>query len=164
MRNISVKLAMLVTLLFAAAPVVSAVEYEWEDAAGTVKSLDDYKGKPVILHFWASWCPPCRGEMPELSAWSKEHKDVKLVVVALDRKFANADAFLKDQKIGFPTLMGDMSAAMRLGARGLPTTLVIGPDGEIVKTRVGTVNWNGEEGNAILQLARPAVETAAAPH
>lgn len=163
MRYKSMKLAMLATLLFAAAPVVSAVEYTWEDASGAVRTLADYKGKPVILHFWASWCPPCRGEMPELSAWSREHADVTLVVVALDREFADADAFLKSEQIGFPTLMGDMSGAMRLGARGLPTTLVIGPDSEIVKTRVGTVNWNGEEGNAILQMARPAVQTAAVP-
>jgi len=82
------------------------------------------------------------------------------VVVALDRKLADADAFLKSESIAFPALMGDMSAAMRLGARGLPTTLVIGADSEVIKTRVGTVNWSGDEGKAILEAATPAVDTA----
>lgn len=161
MKNSMLKIVMMMALLLMAVPIAAAVEFEWEDATGKVQSLADYKGKPVILHFWASWCPPCRGEMPELQAWSKSHADVPLVVVALDRKFADADAFLKSEKIDFPTLMGDMSAAMRLGARGLPTTLVIGSDGEIVKTRVGTVLWDGEEGDVILKMATPAVETAA---
>jgi len=160
MRSAIMKLATMIVLMMVAVPAASAIEFEWTDASGSVKSIADYKGKPVILHFWASWCPPCRGEMPELNAWSREHGDVALVVVALDREFADADAFLKSEKIGFPTLMGDMSAAMRLGARGLPTTLVIDSDSEIVKTRIGTVNWEGDEGKAILKMATPAVETA----
>lgn len=153
---------MLVSALLMAGQAASAVEFEWSDASGSVKSLADYKGKPVILHFWASWCHPCREELPELEAWSRENADVTLLVVSVDRKFADADAYLKTEKIGFPALMGDMSAAMRLGARGLPTTLVIGPDSEIVMTRVGMVQWNGEGGSDILKVARPAVETAAA--
>lgn len=152
MRNWKVHVGMVIALLLFTAPAVSAVEYEWTDASGTVKSLADYKGKPVILHFWASWCHPCRNEMPELQAWSKAHSDVTLLVVSVDRKFEDADAFLKSEKISFPTMMGDVSKAMRLGARGLPTTIVIGPDSSIIKTRVGAVNWKSEEdGGAILK-------------
>jgi len=154
------KLTMMAALLLMLAPTAYAVDYEWQDASGTVRSLADYKGKPVILHFWASWCHPCRNEMPELAAWSKAHADVTLLVVSVDRNYADADAFLKSENITFPTLMGDMTAAMRLGARGLPTTLVIGSDSEIVKTRVGSINWSGEEGDSILKAVAPAVDAA----
>ena len=157
MNHLSVKTVLMAMLLFFAAPA-NAIEFEWQDASGAVKSLADYKGKPVILHFWASWCPPCRNEMPELQAWSKEHQDVALIVVALDRKFADADAFLKAEKIAFPTLMGDVSAAMRIGARGLPTTLVIGPESDIRTTRVGAVDWKSDTGGgAILKAFKSAI-------
>jgi len=158
MKHLSVKVMLMVMMLIFDAPAANAVEFEWKDASGTVKSLADYKGKPVILHFWASWCPPCRKEMPELEAWSKEHQDVTLLVVALDREFVDADGFLKAEKIAFPTLLGDISAAMRLGARGLPTTLVIGPDSEIRTTRVGAVNWESDTGGgAILESLKSAI-------
>lgn len=152
MRNWKANLGMVIALFLFTAPVASAVEYEWTDASGAVKSLADYKGKPVILHFWASWCPPCRVEMPELQAWSKTHDDVELVVITLDRDIADATAFLESKNIAFPALKGDISNAQQLGVRGLPTTLVIGSDSDIRKMRIGAVDWNSEEdGGAILR-------------
>ncbi len=138
-------------MLFAASPLFAA-EYEWKDASGAVKSLADYKGKPVVLHFWASWCPPCRGEMPELLSWSKANEDVDLVVITLDRNIEDAVSFLASKNISFPALKGDMGSAQRLGVRGLPTTIVFGPDSDIRKTRVGAIDWSSEEdGGAILK-------------
>ncbi len=149
------KLGMLFALLLLAAPLSFAVEYEWKDSSGAVKSLADYRGKPVMLHFWASWCPPCRNELPELQAWSRAHADVKVIVVTLDRNIADAIAFLESREIGFPALQGDMMSAQRLGVRGLPATLVIGPDGTIRKTRIGAVQWDDEaESGSILQAFR----------
>jgi len=128
-----------------------AVEFKWANGDGTVQSLADYKGKPVILHFWASWCPPCRAEMPELLKWSRQHTDVKLVVITLDRNIADAEAFLNEAGMPFPPLQGKMSESQKLGVRGLPTTVVIGAGGDIVKTRVGAVNWSrSDDGGAIL--------------
>jgi len=151
MKNRKNLLAMVFTLLLMAAPTAFAIEYEWKDSAGSVKSLADYKGKPIILHFWASWCPPCRNEMPELEAWSKEHGDVELVVVTLDRNINDAVAFLESKEIDFPALQGDMMRAQQLGVRGLPTTLVIGADSTIRKARTGAVKWDSaEDGGAIL--------------
>lgn len=152
MKNWKANLGMVIALVLFTVPTASAVEYEWTDASGAVKSLADYKGKPVVLHFWASWCPPCRGEMPELQAWSNEHSDVKLIVVTLDRDIADAAAFLESKHLTFPALKGNMGAAQRLGVRGLPTTIVIGPDSDIRKTHIGAVDWNSEnDGGAILK-------------
>ncbi len=147
-----IKLGIIFAALLFAVPVVSAVEYEWKDGSGTTKSLADYKGKPVILHFWASWCPPCRSEMPEMQAWSKANKDVQIVIVSLDQDIEDAEAFLRSQGIDFPALRGDMAKAQGLGVRGLPTTLVIGGDSRIRKSHTGAVNWNNKiESEMILQ-------------
>jgi len=149
------KLAIFVTCLVISTPPLFAVEYEWTDAAGSVKSLSDYKGKPVVLHFWASWCPPCRSEMPTMESWSKTNSDVEMVIVSLDRDIADATAFLESKGIGFPALQGDMIKAQRLGVRGLPTTLVIGADSTIIKTRIGALHWDEEaDSNSILQALK----------
>ena len=149
------KLAIFVTCLVMSTSPLFAVEYEWTDIAGSVKSLADYKGKPVVLHFWASWCPPCRSEMPTMESWSKANSDVEMVIVSLDRDIADAIAFLESKGIGFPALKGDMIKAQRLGVRGLPTTLVIGADSTIIKTRIGALHWDEEvDSNSILQALK----------
>ena len=148
----NMKLGLIFGLMLFTAPSLFAAEYQWADASGAVKSLADYKGKPVVLHFWASWCPPCRGEMPELQSWSKAHEDVELVVITLDRNIEDAVSFLESKNISFPALKGDMGSAQRLGVRGLPTTIVFGPDSDVRKTRIGAVDWSSDEdGGAILK-------------
>jgi thiol-disulfide isomerase/thioredoxin len=150
------KLGILIAGLIISASPLFAVEYEWKDMSGAVKSLADYKGKPVVLHFWATWCPPCRRELPEMEAWSKVNSDVEIIVISLDRNIADVDAFLKSEELGFPALKGDMVKTQRLGVRGLPTTLVIGPDGNIVKIRIGAVKWGEKsDSDSILQALKP---------
>ncbi|MDT8376555.1 MAG: TlpA disulfide reductase family protein [Mariprofundaceae bacterium] len=149
------KLGILIAGLIISASPLFAVEYEWKDTSGAVKSLADYKGKPVVLHFWATWCPPCRRELPEMDAWSKANSDVEVIVISLDRKIDAAAEFLESEGIGFPALKGDMAKAQRLGVRGLPTTLVIGPDSSIRKIRMGTVRWEDKtDSESILQALR----------
>ena len=151
------KLGMLMVGLMMFASPLFAVEFEWKDASGAVKTLADYKGKPVVLHFWASWCPPCRSEMPTMEAWSKANSDVEMIIVSLDRDITDAAAFLESKGIGFPALKGDMMKAQQLGVRGLPTTLVIGSDSEILKTRIGAIHWEDKsDSESILQALNPA--------
>jgi len=146
--------ALLAGLIISASPLF-AVEYEWKDMSGAVKSLADYKGKPVVLHFWASWCPPCRSEMPTMEAWSKANSDVEMIIVSLDSDISDAAAFLKSKGLMFPALKGDMVKAGRLGVRGLPTTLVIGADSSILKTRIGALHWEDKaDSDAILQALK----------
>lgn len=147
------RLGILIAGLIISASPLFAVEYEWKDMSGAVKSLADYKGKPVVLHFWATWCPPCRRELPEMEAWSKAHSDVEMVVVSLDRNIADAALFLESKGLGFPALKGDSVKAQRLGVRGLPTTLLIGSDSSILKMRIGAVQWGEKsDSDSILQV------------
>jgi thiol-disulfide isomerase/thioredoxin len=149
------KLGILIAGLIISASPLFAVEYEWKDMSGAVKSLADYKGKPVVLHFWATWCQPCRRELPEMEAWSKANSDVEMIVVSLDRNIADAATFLESKGLSFPALKGDMIKAQRLGVRGLPTTLVIGADSSIRKIRIGAVHWEKKsDSDSILQALK----------
>ncbi|MCF7822038.1 MAG: TlpA family protein disulfide reductase [Mariprofundaceae bacterium] len=149
------RLGILIAGLIISASPLFAVEYEWKDVSGAVKSLADYKGKPLVLHFWATWCPPCRRELPAMDAWSRANSDVKMVVISLDRDIADADEFLQSEGLGFPALKGDMVQAQRLGVRGLPTTLVIGSDSTVLKTFIGAVHWEKKsDSESILQALK----------
>jgi thiol-disulfide isomerase/thioredoxin len=149
------RLGILIAGLIISTSPLFAVEYEWKDMSGAVRSLADYKGKPVVLHFWATWCPPCRRELPEMEAWSKANSDVEMIIVSLDRNIADVAVFLESEGLSFPALKGDMVKAQRLGVRGLPTTLLIGPDSTILKMRIGAVQW-GEKSDSddILQVLK----------
>ena len=135
----------LISLLWLAPASAHSVEYQWQNAKGEEVLLESLKGKSVLLHFWASWCPPCRKEMPAMSKWVKAHPDVQVVMISLDSNQAYAQEFYDDKKIQAPLNMGDMSATSRLGVRGLPTTVVIDAHGEIQKRYLGDIDWNDEQ-------------------
>ncbi len=140
----------LISLLWLAPASAHSVEYQWQNAKGEDVSLESMKGKPVLLHFWASWCPPCRKEMPAMSKWVKAHPDVQVVMISLDSNQAYAQEFYDDKKIQTPLNMGDMSATSRLGVRGLPTTVVIDEHGEVLKRHVGDIDWNDERASQMV--------------
>lgn len=134
-----------------------AVELQWQNERGEMHSLAEYKGRPVLLHFWASWCGPCRHEMPLLTAWLKRHPDVLFIPVSLDDDLASAKRFLSEHGFDLPAQIGDSRQAMGLGARGLPTTMVISAAGDIAARQVGALPWNEEKfSNVVLGYLRPA--------
>jgi len=144
MKRIGAGLLFTALLIHAAMPFASAAEFSWKDASGTEFSLADMQ-QPVALHFWATWCVPCRGELPELAAWKKEHQDVKVVTISLDRKTEMVNEFLSEEGVDLPVLLAKSSDSMRLGVRGLPSTVVLSADGDIKKLYTGPVPWNDEE-------------------
>lgn len=116
------------------------------DENGKPQNLKQYAGKTVVLNFWATWCEPCREEMPELSALHDASKDKNLVVLgmAVDDVAAISD-FVKETKVSYPLFAADMQGmeiASNLGndKSVLPFTVIIKADGSVAKTYFGRVS------------------------
>lgn len=106
---------------------------------GKTVKLADLKGSVVLLDFWATWCPPCVRSLPEIAKIAQTRKDgVKVYAINLGEDKDTVAAFLKTRKIDVPVLLDeDENAGKSYGIRGIPTTIVIRPDGIVAKTFVG---------------------------
>ena len=122
---------------------------------GKTVRLGDFRGKAVILSFWASWCPSCRMEMPTLQKVHRRFKDRNLAVVTV-----SIDAQGKKQvlplmkKLGltFPVLLDPKQQVMdRYGVTLIPTDFLIGPNGEMLGKAIGPKDWDGKNGIRILE-------------
>ena len=130
----------------AASIVGSEVELALKDPFGTEQRLSALKGRIVVLNFWATYCVPCRKEMPDLAAIQNEYAALGVQVVGASADAAEDRAkvlqFVKETKINFPVWMGATTADMLrfgLGA-ALPGTVIIGRDGRVAKVISGVVN------------------------
>ena len=115
------------------------------DEHGKPQALNQYKGKVIVLNFWASWCEPCREEMPELSELHTANKDKNVVVLGMAiEDVAGVNDFLKETKVSYPLFAADvqgMDIAASLGNNKgvLPYTVIIKADGSIAKTYFGRI-------------------------
>ena len=106
--------------------------------------LSDYRGHPVIVDFWATWCGPCRHQIPELVALYKRYNKTNgLVVIGVSCDLIQGDglsavnSFVEEFKINYPIALADEELTESLEIEGLPTTLFVGPDGKIISRVVG---------------------------
>jgi thiol-disulfide isomerase/thioredoxin len=114
------------------------------DLDGKTQPLSQWHGKRVLLNFWATWCAPCRKEMPELSAAQTRYEGVQVIGVALDQPQAVRD-YLKHTRVDYPILIGidaDPEPSLHFGdtVGALPYSVLIGPDGRIERTKLGPFN------------------------
>jgi thiol-disulfide isomerase/thioredoxin len=112
-----------------------APKLEIKDVEGRVLRLSDYKGKVVLLNFWATWCAPCRAEMPDLVKWQREYKSKGLQVIGITyppEELTEAREFIKSIKVNYPVALGDeQTKAMFDEGETLPVTVVIDKKGMI---------------------------------
>lgn len=130
----------------------------FQDAAGKDVTLSSLKGKTVLLNIWATWCEPCREEMPALDRLQKELGSDKFEVVALslDRKGYEASRkFLADMKADNITLYADPTAkqGMSLKVLGMPTTILINKDGLEVGRLAGSAKWDSPDAKKLIEAA-----------
>ncbi|MEQ8745957.1 TlpA disulfide reductase family protein [Pyruvatibacter sp.] len=128
------------------------------DGDGNPLTLDDFAGRTVLLNLWATWCAPCREEMPALDALQREagSDDFMVLALSLDRGgIEKPRAFLEEIGIENLALYHDATGRMgtRLGAFGLPTTLLIGPDGKSLGRLVGPAHWDAPEAVDLVRAA-----------
>ena len=136
-------------LMFAAAflagtAVAEPVDFKLPDVQGQPHSLSEHRGKWVVVNYWATWCPPCLEEIPDLVAFHERHKDKDAVVLGVnyeDLPEEQLKAFVDEYFISYPVLRnGDTQPAHeRLAVGGLPTTYIISPEGVPVARQVGGI-------------------------
>jgi len=105
--------------------------------------LADFQGKPVVINFWATWCPPCRVEMPEFQRAFEEHQENELVILAINEAEQSemVRSFFYDQ-MGYtytPLLDEDGEVAEAYGAIGLPSTFFVNAEGEVTAVHRGAI-------------------------
>ena len=121
-------------------------EFSLSTPDGKKISLKDFRGKIVLLNFWASWCVPCREEMPAMEKLYQEYKLKNFVILAIAVKDRKQDAidFVKELKISYPVALDPEAQVGSLyGAWGLPATYLIGPNGEGLARGWGPAEWYG---------------------
>lgn len=117
-----------------------APEFTLKTPEGKEVSLKDFKGKVVLVNFWATWCPPCKEELPLFEKVYQKYKDKGFVILAINTDPENLQDFLKKSniKMAFPILIGEDRLLELYPVRGLPTSFLIDREGKIVKVRLGT--------------------------
>ncbi|MFA6061139.1 MAG: TlpA disulfide reductase family protein [Gallionella sp.] len=120
-----------------------AEDFVLQDMQGKTQRLSDYRGKWVLVNFWATWCPPCLNELPELDALHKAHKDKDLVVIGIAMEYASAKVvsnFLKKHNLSYPIVLGNSKIQRQIGdIEVLPTSYLYSPTGEKVSYQAGEV-------------------------
>ncbi len=131
--------------MFTSAAAASEVrDFSYPDLDGKIHKLSDYRGKWVLVNYWATWCPPCLEEIPELEIFHNNHKDTLAVVLGVSMEGINNDRlreFVEEQFISYPILLAGEDVSQLLGkVPGLPTSYLVNPAGEVVAREVGPIN------------------------
>lgn len=133
-----------------------APEFSLTDLSGNKLDLATYRGKVVLLDFWATWCAPCRVEIPRFVDLQKRYSDrgLRIIGISLDDDAKPVRVFYKQFKMDYPVAMGDAHLAERYGGiLGLPVSFLIGCDGRIYAKHTGATDVS-----VIAQGIRPLLE------
>ena len=135
------KRQMLIAALLLFVPVVAfaqdprAPQLTFKDIHGRHVSLSDYRGKVVLINFWATWCPPCRAEIPDLIRLQHDYRSAGLQVIGITyppQKLTTVRAFVRSLKMNYPVGLGTEKTKLRFSqSETLPMTVVIGKDGTV---------------------------------
>jgi thiol-disulfide isomerase/thioredoxin len=146
MRIVQTGIRILLVLLLV--PGLSAnaseiVDFSLPDLDGKQRTLSEFRGKWVVVNYWATWCPPCLDEIPELVDFHEQHKDKNAVVVGVDFEdiaLPKLKTFVEDYFMSYPILHMKPGPKSELGViSGLPTSFLVSPEGKLVAKQTGPV-------------------------
>ncbi len=152
--NNKVSTASIPPALSKVSPSFIAPDTELVDMDGKKHKMSDYRGKPVIVNFWATWCPPCRAELPSMNrAWAKvKDEGIQMLAVNMGESEDTIFPFTGEYPIDFTILLdSNGSYALEWKVQGLPTTYVVDAEGNVVYQAVGGREWDDD---SILDMVR----------
>jgi thiol-disulfide isomerase/thioredoxin len=145
-------------LALASSSWVQAADFKVTDTDGKIHTLSGYKGKWVLVNYWATWCPPCLEEIPDLIALHGDKKN-NLVVIGVAMDYRNARQvtdFANGLLVDYPIVLGTPEIVRQIGpVQGLPTTYLYNPDGKMVAQQVGLITRAAVESYIAGKPARP---------
>lgn len=128
-------------------PFIEAPDFVLSNLEGKQVSLDDFKGRVVLINFWAKWCSPCVQEMPSIDRLNTAVKEDGIVVLTInigESKSAISE-FINDNNYKFETLLDkSKTVSSKFGVRSIPSTFIINKKGEITGTKIGAHEWDSE--------------------
>jgi cytochrome c biogenesis protein CcmG, thiol:disulfide interchange protein DsbE len=122
---------------------LSAPDFSLPDLNGKPLALSDYRGKVVLLDFWATWCDPCRDEIPRFVALQEKYRDrgFQIIGISIDDSPEPVRQFQQQFRMNYPIVMGNAKVAELYGGiLGLPVAFLIGPDGRIAAKHLGATD------------------------
>jgi len=124
-----------------------ATDFTLKDLNGNDVSLSDFRGKVVMLDFWATWCPPCVKAIPELIALHEKYKarGFEVIGISMDQSVADVKYFVNDRNITYTILMSDDKVEKQYGVITIPVTFMIDRSGKVVKKHLGFASGVGEQ-------------------
>jgi len=132
-------------------------DYTWiiKDEQGENVPLDHFRGKVIFLNFWATWCPPCIAELPEIEKlYEKYSQEVAFLLVTADSP-ATVNKFMEKRKYDLPVYYYVATPPDPFKGNAIPQTYIISPDGRIVTRKVGAVNWDSKSTQKIFKQLIP---------
>ncbi len=116
--------------------------FEYRDLSGATWKLDEQRGKVVLVNFWATWCPPCRRETPDLVKLSQQYSQEEFVIIgiSLDDGTEQVHRFISQFDVPYPVVMPGENDALSAQIQSLPTSILVDPEGRIARMYVGAVS------------------------
>lgn len=131
----------------------SVFEFVLPDLRGDPVRLKDFRGKVVFVNFWATWCVPCREEMPSMERLHRQYGGRGLVMLAVNYREGRKEvqAFMDELKLTFPVLLDDGTVTTRYGVFALPATYLVDRQGRGAARVLGARDWMGEDSREVIE-------------
>lgn len=142
------RLLFVICLMFSHSLLAMQVDLHLTDIEGKQFKLSDYRGKWIVLNYWATWCPPCLEEIPELVHFHETHKESNGVVIGIDMETLPPEVlgqFVEDNFMTYPIVPMSAGKVTFDNVSNFPTTYLIDPDGKVVVKHVGAVTSDAIE-------------------